>query len=87
MVIVLSGRLYTGEEIDDMCGGSPLCDYVHILLLDFFRDKNVGEIHRSLYLLYSRSPLSEPDPYYTGERRYMCGGSPLILFFWFTVVF
>jgi len=45
MAVVL---LFTEEEYDDMCGGSPLilkcCDYVHILLLDFF--KMSGRLHR-----------------------------------------
>jgi len=44
-----------------MCGGSPLMDICVVYSLLFFFISCRGDSQGSLYLLYSRSPLSEPE--------------------------
>jgi len=52
------------EEDDDMCGGSPLIVFFMFLLCFLLCLLHVGEIHRVEEILYTRSPLSEPEFYW-----------------------
>jgi len=71
-----TGEVFTGEEYDDMCGGSPrLLFFSFVLFVVNFISCRGDYTGEELLIRYSRSPLSEPKlGYYRPVEFITCRG-------------